>query len=343
VYKIIGDNNKVNYGCIDEPIEWNFKDFKLLDFFGKEIKGLKKKFAYHKFNYIGVSAGKYMFGFAAVNLGYAYNVFTFLYEQKKGMIFSYDKKSPIKGKKFSFPDNPDEYLMEYKTKKDELTVIKSHKDKKLEIRGNFGQKFLFEADFKFSIEDNQPLRVLNPSQPTRWTYTEKFSPLRPENLAVYFDGQQLDMPKHHAIAIYDWSGGYLRRETNWYWASMGGILEDETAVGANFAALVNETYYSENAFWIDNQRTRVPRLIFDFDNADPYKPWHIYSEDGLVDLTFTPEDERNDKVNLGPLGKSTFRQFLGEFKGFYSPDGTEKARVDVSGIRGFCEIHRAIW
>ncbi|MBN2652946.1 MAG: DUF2804 family protein, partial [Spirochaetales bacterium] len=226
MYKIIGENNKVNYGCIDEPIEWNYKDFKLLNFFNKEVKGLKKKFAYHKFNYIGVSSDKYTFGFAAVDLGYVYNVFAFLYEEGKGMLFSYDKKGAFRKNKFSFPDNPDEYLIDFKTKKDELILMKSHKNKKFEIKGNFGKKFIFEADFNFSIEEHHPLRVLNPSIPTRWTYTEKCSPLRPNNIAVYFDGEQLDMPAYKTVAIYDWSGGYLRRETNWYWASMGGILED---------------------------------------------------------------------------------------------------------------------
>ena len=43
MYKIIGENNKVNYGCIDEPVEWNYEEFKLLDFFNKEITGIKKK------------------------------------------------------------------------------------------------------------------------------------------------------------------------------------------------------------------------------------------------------------------------------------------------------------
>jgi hypothetical protein len=37
MYKLIGENNKVNYGCIDEPIEWNYAEFKLLDFFNKEV------------------------------------------------------------------------------------------------------------------------------------------------------------------------------------------------------------------------------------------------------------------------------------------------------------------
>lgn len=343
MYKIIGENNKVNYGCIDQPIEWNYKDFKLLNFFNKEVKGLKKKFAYHKFNYIGLNSDTYTFGFAVVDLGYIYNVFAFLYEEGKGVIYSYDKKGIPNKKVLSYSENPDEYIIDYKTGKDKLVVIKSHSNKKLEIKGNFGNKFIFESDFNFSIDENNPLRVLNPSIPTRWTYTEKCSPLMPNTISVYFDGQKLDMPRSKTVAIYDWSGGYLRRETNWYWASMGGILKNDTTVGANFAALVNEAYYSENAFWIDNQRTRVARVIFDYNLADPYLPWHIFSEDDLVNITFTPGGERSDKVNLWPVIRTHFQQFVGSFEGYFSPDGKEKSRIQIDGIKGFCELHKALW
>ena len=46
MYKLIGENNKVNYGSIDEVIDFNYKDFKLLNFFGKELKGFVKNNAF---------------------------------------------------------------------------------------------------------------------------------------------------------------------------------------------------------------------------------------------------------------------------------------------------------
>lgn len=343
MYKVIGENNKVNYGSIDEPIEWNYKDFKLYNFFNKEIKGLRKKFAYHKFNYIGMLTDNYLLGFAVVDLGYGYNVFSFLYEEDKGMLFSFDKKGGSKKRVLEFPDNPDNYKVNYRSGNNSLTILKSHTDGVFNFSGDFKGQLQFDALFDYSIENNHPLRVLNPSQPTRWTFTEKCGPLRPKNVSVKFNGEKLDFNTENTFVIYDWSGGYLRRETNWFWASMGGALSNGKEIGANFAALVNETYFSENAFWIDKERTRVPRLIFDFDRHNPYEKWHIYSEDKLVDLIFTPVDERQDKVNLGPLGKTQFRQFLGSFEGWFSPDGTETSRVEIKCIKGFCEMHRAIW
>ena len=185
----------------------------------------------------------------------------------------------------------------------------------------------------FSIESHQPLRVLNPSVPTRFTYTEKCSPLTTTDFELSLDGKLLEYETDKVVAIYDWSGGYLRRETNWYWTTFGAVLSDNTSIGANFAAFTNETYFSENAFWIDHKRTRVNRVLYDFNEQAPYEPWHIYDEARTMDLIFTPQGERNDKMNGGPLVKMIFRQFVGTFDGFFKPENTGK--IAFKGIKGF--------
>ncbi|MBU2513437.1 DUF2804 domain-containing protein [bacterium] len=339
--KLIGKNNRVNYGCIDEPIEWNYEDFKLLDFFNKEIKGFKKKWAYHQFNYVGITAGDYIVGFATVDLGYLCNVFAFIYSKEKGIILESDDKCLGFSKKMNFPRNPDNYLTSFKSGKTSVSVEKSHEKGMLSIDCNFKDRLKFKGTFPFSIDSHQPLRVLNPSVPTRFTYTEKCSPLRPTHFELSLDGNPLKFETDKVVAIYDWSGGYLRRETNWYWTAFGAVLPDKTSIGANLAALTNETYFSENAFWIDHKRTRVSRVLYDFNQLEPYETWRIYDEAGSVNLIFTPEGERNDKINGGPFVKTVFRQFVGAFDGFFKPENGEK--IEFKEVKGFCEIHRAIW
>lgn len=96
--------------------------------------------------------------------------------------------------------------------------------------------------------------------------------------------------------------------------AFGAILPDKASIGANFAAFTNETYFSENAFWIDNKRTRVTRVLYDFNEQDPYETWHVYDEAGSVDLIFTAEGEWNDKVNGGPFVKTIFRLSTNSFR-----------------------------
>ncbi|RDG30143.1 MULTISPECIES: DUF2804 domain-containing protein [unclassified Oceanispirochaeta] len=339
--KLIGENNKVNYGCIDDAIEWNYEDFILRDFFNKEIKGGKKKRAYHQFNYIGITAGEYMIGFAIVDLGSIKNVFGFLYKQGEGLLFESDDKALGGSGKMDFPRNPDAYVAKFQSGKTSIRIEKSHEKGVLNFNCNFKGRLKVKGSCPYSMKKNNPLRVLNPSDPNRFTFTEKCSPLRPNQFQLSLDGKKLDFDSNAVTAIYDWTGGYLRRETNWYWTAFGAVLPNRTTIGANLAAFVNETYFSENAFWINNKRSRISRVIYDFDVIDPYQSWHVYDEAGTIDLTFTPEGERNDKINAGPLVKTVFRQFVGTFEGYFHPEGGNK--VEFKDVKGFCETHRAIW
>lgn len=339
MYKIIGDENRVNYGCIDQPVDFNYQDFKLKDFFGKEITGLKKKFAFHKFNYIGIIADDFLIGIATVSLGYAYNVFAYLYDYKEGKVYEFDKKGIRDGKGLVFPANPDEYEIEMKTRTSHLIFQKSHAQGYFKLDCNFEGKLKIKGNFPYSLESHQPLRVLNPSDPSRWTFTEKCSPLLPESLTLEYLGKPLPFKQDRVTMLYDWSGGYLRRETNWFWAAFSGI-EGENQIGANIAALVNESYYPENAFWVNGQRSRLQGCVFEFSEEDPYKPWRIRDEAGKVDLIFTPDGERSEKTNL-ILVKTSFRQFVGSYQGtFVLECGKE---VKFTNLHGFAELHRALW
>ena len=341
MYTIIGENNKVNYGCIDEPVNFNYKDFSLRNFFDSEISGLRKKFAFHTFNYIGIITDDFLVGIAAIELGYMQNVFAYIYHYKEGKIYEYNAKAPSWGP-LSFPADPDEYPIHWKKGNTTLIINKSHKNKILSINTDFEGIFQVQAEFPYSLKTHQPLRVLNPSEPTRWTFTEKCSPLQPKTLSIIFNGEPLAFNKARTTALYDWSGGYMRRDTNWYWAAFSGITDDKkkTSIGLNLAALVNESIYSENAFWINNIRTRTAQCIWDFNPADPYEPWHIWDEDGKVDISFFPEGERSENINLKIL-KTKFRQFIGTFEGTLHPDKGKP--VNFTGIHGFTELHRAKW
>ncbi|MCG6194356.1 DUF2804 domain-containing protein [Leptospira sp. FAT2] len=338
--KIIGAENKVNYGVFDGPVEFNYKEFQLLDFFGKEIRGLKKRFAFKRFNYIGIITDEFLIGFAAVSLGYVYNVFAYLYHYKEGILYEFDAKGLDTGKELDFPANPDEYSIRFKKGASFLNVNKSHSDKKLEVEAFLGKKLRFRFNADFGLKSHSPLRVVNPSEPTHWTFTEKCSPITPSSIELSYNGKPLSFDPKKTTILYDWSGGYLRRETNWYWAAFSAILPNKTTIGANFAALVNETFFSENAFWIDRKRTRVPRLIFDFSQKDPYKTWRIYDEEGLVDLEFKPEGERKDKMNL-IVTKLYFRQFVGKFSGKF--ESAQGKKVSFKDVYGFTEFHRSLW
>lgn len=339
--QIIDTDSRVKYGSIDEPLEWNIDQYKLKDIFEKEIKGVRRRWAYHQFNYIGILNPEFVCGIAVVDLGYAYNIFSFYYDQKKGMQFHFDKKGVIRKGRLQFDRNPDSYILEYKDRSTELMVLKSHEKGALEVHCNFKSSLIINAVFDFSMQ-NTPLRVCNPASPTRWSFTEKCSPLKTSEIDLCLNGSPVPVSKNKTFAIYDWSGGYMDRNTNWFWSSLGGLSTEETPVGANFAALVNESFYPENGYWIDGERTRMDRIIFDFNPGNPYESWDIHDEKReRVNLVFRPHGERSEKMNRFPFSSINFRQFIGSYSGWLK--NSKGKKVHLEAVSGFTEIHQSIW
>ena len=338
--KIIKASNKVEYGCIDELIDYNYQDFKLNDFFNNKMNSIKKKLAYHQFNYIGFICDDNVIGLAIVDLGYIRNIFCFIYNYEDGLILDFSKNF-INKKNIIFPRNPDEHNINFKLNKtDYIKIKKSHISKKISIDCNI-KKLQINMDAKYSLE-NKPLRVVNPSDMNRWTFTEKFSPIKPSDIKITFKGEELNFKIDNSFVIYDWTGGYLRRETNWLWTSVSGKTIENNDFGINLASFVNETYFPENAFWVNGTRTRFNNIIYDFDISDPYNEvWKIHNEQNTIKLNFKPLGERNDNQNKWPIAKVWFRQFIGEFNGYIiDQNGNKHEIVDA---HGFCEIHKSVW
>ena len=184
-----------------------------------------------------------------------------------------------------------------------------------------------------------PMRVLSRTGYRGWTYTDKRSPISLSGtLHVGEKRQTLSSPE--TLAFTDWSAGYMRRETFWSWAASAATLSDGTPFGMNLAAGVNETGFTENMIWLGEKPIHVGPVHFDYIQGDNQSPWRITSMDGIVDLTYTPEGFRDEKINAFVLG-SLFTQLCGTFTGTITPPG--EPPVTVTRAPGFCEDHFARW
>jgi len=266
--QLIQQNGRVGYGCIDEPILFNYEDFPLRTFFGRKVGRLRRRLALGSFTYLGILGEGWLVGLAAVRLGYAANVFGYFFDFATGEFWEHSVKD-LPGR-LHFPLDPDECSIQYDGRTCRLDLAKSHARETLEVEARFGGRLEIKGRFPFGF-GLAPLRVVNPScgDPNRFTFTEKCSPLVPTELSVKFDGAERSTDPGKAAALSDWSAGFFNRNTNWLWSAFAAVLPDGTAVGANFAALVNESYYPENAFWVDGRRVRLAQVIFDYDPEDP--------------------------------------------------------------------------
>ena len=77
-----------------------------------------------------------------------------------------------------------------------------------------------------------------------------------------------------------------------------------------------------------------------FNRDDIDHPWTITSQDGRINLTFTPVNQRSEKLNLWVL-KSNFRQFIGHFSG--SIQDNDGIIHQLENVLGLTEDHFARW
>jgi hypothetical protein len=116
------------------------------------------------------------------------------------------------------------------------------------------------------------------------------------------------------LAGLDYTRGCLPRYTNWRWATSHGKLSDGTGVGFNLADGNNLGGQNDNALWIGNKMFRLQKADFQFDPAKPASNWKISTDDGVVDLEFSPRASNREDRNL-VLVESHFAQFFGYYSG----------------------------
>jgi hypothetical protein len=135
-------------------------------------------------------------------------------------------------------------------------------------------------------------------------------------------------------ASYDYSNGLLGRDTAWRWASAHRM-------GLGFNLQAGYFGANENALWLNGELVPLGAVRFDYDAADPLAAWQVSTEDGLLDLRFTPEGARREDKNL-IVAASRYVQPIGVFDGIVrrSPGGPP---VRVEGLVGVTEDHRSRW
>jgi hypothetical protein len=151
---------------------------------------------------------------------------------------------------------------------------------------------------------------------------------------VEIRGRRFDLGGSHAVI--DDTHGLLARDTSWRWAAAAGRGDGGGPVwGLNLVAGFNDVGATENAVWRDGQLHPVGRATFGFDPERIEGPWQIRTDDGAVDVVFTPEGMRKGDVRLG-LVRSHYRAPLGAFSG-------KLLGEPISGVPGITEDHTARW
>lgn len=333
--RLIAANGRPLFGLRDGPIsDIRLDGFRLHG--QKKVSHAKnefmKDFRLKKWQFCGISAPDFIMGTAVVDIGYLSNAFSYLFDRESGSVTEYSANQAL-GARTSFEASPVEGEISFKS--GQSSIIMLNKADLIALNVSIPGKI--EAELQFE-RDLKPLSIVTRVGLSGFSYTNKEASLSVGG-EVSVGERSYKIIQGSPMGIVDYSYGFLGRHTFWNWASAAGRLSSGHRVGINLVQGVNETGYTENAFWLDGKLYKVDVVDFSYDDLDPLSIWKVSSNDGSVDLEFQPLGQRDSDVNLGFVS-SRFRQPFGVWSGRLIAAG--KA-VSVDGLPGFVEEHESIW
>jgi len=335
---LVDDQGQVALGVFPETVaNINGRQADYRTPMGQPAPRYARHFHYKQFQYFGVISQELLAGCALAHTAYLGMVFFYIFEPRTGRLREYTWRSPL-GRELTLSTSPRQGESRFQRRDVDIrlgyqdqggtlskTLTVNLKDLALDVRMDEGP-------------DYQPMSLCTRTGINGWVYANKVAG-RTVTGTLHQDGSQQDLAGLDACGHHDFSAGYMRRETFWNWACLSALV-DGTRVGLNLSCGVNETTFSENCLWLDDQMIPTGGVIFEYNRDDLMQPWTLRSQCGQVMLRFTPNGNHRERMNLG-LFASNFNQLFGRFDGeLRLKDGRT---LTIDGQYGFVEEQYAKW
>ena len=226
----------------------------------------------------------------------------------------------------------------YKDKKCEISFL--HANGKRHILATFhkfDEKKEFRCDFYLTETNRDSMVIATPfDKPKHFYYNQKINLMAVGGYAKI--GDDIYDFNTKSYAVLDWGRGVWTYKNTWYWASLSAISKGKR-IGFNLGyGFGNTSEATENMVFIDDQAYKLNNVRFDIPidkrgHDDYLKPWKFRSDDGSINLNFTPIVNRSAKMNLGVLS-SNQNQVFGRFEGYIV---IEERRIYIDNLVGFAE------
>lgn len=332
---LIGPDGRPCFGLYSQPLTaLNLEDFR--PYGTKDIASAAKRwilrYRIKRWEYLGLCTEDLIFGLAAIHLGYMCNLFAYLYERKTDRISEYNIITPG-GRAARFRGNSLTGETGFESGKTRVHMISDLET--IRIEGDLKGALSLNLSFQ---KVSQPLVCLTRVGLKGFNYTHKEAGI-PVRGTISHKGVSREIQEEQSFGVRDYTLGYLARQTFWNWAAGGGRDGEGNRIGFNLVQGVNETGFTENAFWVNGNLHKADVVDFRYDDLDLLQPWIIASNDGRVRLRFLPEGQRSANTNAGLL-ISRFHQPFGRFEGTLQKG--EKVHT-LQSVTGFTEEHYAKW
>ncbi len=143
-----------------------------------------------------------------------------------------------------------------------------------------------------------------------------------------------------AFGVLDWGRGVWTYSNTWYWGSASGIVRGQR-FGLNIGYGFGDTSAaSENIIFLNGRGHKLNGVSFHIPDDDFLKQWQFSSNDGRLELDFTPILDRYSNTNLLVV-QSWQHQVFGRFSGQVTLD--DGSILEIENLLGFAEKVKNRW
>lgn len=292
---------------------------------------LWRRLHHKRWHYVGLGNAQCFVGLAMVDVGWTNTAFVYVFDRPSATLLVDASQDGVPGLTAQLSDAPLAGAMSWFRCAGMALRLENTAPNTLALHARVGQKLHLDAELTLP-SGSECLTAIGPIGDGGCAHaTVKSSAMRTRG-TLHAAGRTIALDD--AWASFDYSNGLLARTTAWRWASA-----HSPAVGFN----LQQGYFGtqENVLWLEGKPWPLGAAQFDFDPLQPHKPWHIHTEDGLLDLQFTPEGARQESKNL-LVAASYYIQPVGTFHGTVRAHAGA-APVAVEQLLGVTEDHRSKW
>lgn len=272
----------------------------------------------------------------------------------------FSKTELVRPGEIFFPTNTTD-LIEFK-KGDQFIRIIKLKDKRIieySIVGDSSSEFI-KGNFELEEKAPEALAVITPFSESTFFYEYKMPSLLCKGSIQYNNITYEFNDKSYAVL--DWGRGTWPEKNKWLWAAGAGLVQGELLslnLGYGFGIPNNAT---ENGIVYKGKVHKLDKVTWKYDVTDYKKPWKFISNEGRLELEFTPVYLLHSDIDLmGMIGflkqlyqNFTFSEILdllkteaylnkafGHYNGYVILDNGTK--LEVKDLAGFAEQMYQQW
>ena len=334
--KMVEKNGTINFGTFRTP----FRNANILEAPlyspSHKVPAFWKKFRLKEWQHFGIVTPTHYFGMVIFDAKFMGISFFYAYDRIENKRFEHSMQgvSRVAGQVYddSCEFKKKGYSLRFENRlKDGYHKIIIDIEGKKNLPSVKGEIKVFE-----DLNNIEPLVQVSPVTQFRPFYTHKVA--APAEGIIKLGTKEIILNRKQDIALLDEQKTYYPYSSFWKWSTAAGYSEYGELLAFNLCQnmITDDEDFNENCMWVDGKIYCLKAARFKFEKDNVMRPWEIRTEDGSMDLIFTPSGERAEKISVG-LIYSDFHQPFGMYNGRFKD---ENNRIyPLANLFGLAEHH----